>query len=115
MSIAWIPMSISGPPPASAGSVNHPDGPQSGVDAPSVHAHEAPVLTRGDAVAQRDHVGVMPSLVTDRERAVGSARSLDHPVGVGDGRGYRLVDQDMLAVVERVGRPVPTVGARFPA
>ena len=58
----------------------------------------------GDEVAERDHVGVVPPHVADRQRPIRPLRGLDHPVGVGDGRGHRLVDQNVLAVVEGMDR-----------
>ena len=74
------------------------------VHTPAVGPHDPPELPGGDAVAERDHVGVVAPHVADGERALRPLRGGDHPVGVGDRGGHRLLDEDVLAVVEGMDR-----------
>ncbi len=106
--MTWGPRSMSAPPPASSGDVNHERSPGS-----------RPALPRGPGVVDPSdalgaqvvghplHVGAAPVVEGCIEHAARPRRGVDHRLGALGGHGERLLAEDVLAALQRGdGQPV---------
>ena len=84
--------------------MNHPAGPQPGVDSVPPGLHDLAQLAGLDPRTHRLHVGVEPPAMGHHQRRRAGRGRLDHRVALGDRGRHRLLHQDMRAAREQRDR-----------